>query len=210
MQYSHSPAHRLCLITGAFIAWLAVGFQLYLILLSSKTSVFATLIQFFSFFTILTNILVAIAFTISLVKDSSLKIFFTRPQTLTAIAVYISVVGLVYNGVLRQLWQPQGLQRVVDELLHLIVPILYFVYWLVFVPKNQLQWKDTFAWLLYPLGYTVYIIIRGAITDLYPYPFMDAGELGYTVVFFNSLMVLGVILFFSYLFIAIAKFKSRV
>jgi len=64
--------------------------------------------------------------------------------------------------------------------------------------------------LLYPLGYTVYIIIRGAITDLYPYPFMDAGELGYTVVFFNSLMVLGVILFFSYLFIAIAKFKSRV
>ena len=210
MNDSLSSTHRIYLIVGAFTSWFAVSFQLYLILLNSTTPVMVTVIKFFSFFTVLTNILVAVAFTVSLLKASRLKTFFTKPQTLTAIAVYISVVGLVYNVVLRQLWQPQGLQRVVDELLHLVIPVLYFVYWMVFVSKNQLQWKHTFAWLIYPLVYTIYIIIRGALTNLYPYPFLEADKLGYSVVFVNSLMVLAVVLFFSYLFIAIAKFKTRV
>lgn len=70
---------------------------------------------------------------------------------LTAILVYIMTVGLTYNTVLRSLWKPQGLQLLADNLLHSIIPFLYLVFWIFFVKKQSLQWKDVFSWLVYPL-----------------------------------------------------------
>jgi hypothetical protein len=48
----------------------------------------------------------------------------------------------VYNIILRNLWQPQGSQKIADELLHVAVPLLYVLYWLIFAKKNPLQWMD--------------------------------------------------------------------
>lgn len=67
-----------------------------------NASVVETIIRFFSFFTILTNLLVALCFTFLLTKSSSaLRSFFYRKSTLTAVTVYILIVGLVYNLILR-------------------------------------------------------------------------------------------------------------
>jgi hypothetical protein len=68
--------------------------------------------------------------------------FFSKPSVTTAIAVYIFIIGLVYNIILRNLWQPQGSQKIADELLHVAVPLLYVLYWLIFAKKNPLQWMD--------------------------------------------------------------------
>jgi hypothetical protein len=38
----------------------------------------------------------------------------------------------------------------------------------VFVSKQKLAWKDILPWLVYPLIYLIYILIRGASFGVYP------------------------------------------
>src|SRR5271170_5622365 len=126
MQYQLSKTKTTFEITGAIIGWLAIILQLYLIIVNRTTSLPETIIRFFSFFTILVNILVALCFTFLAFKSTSgWGSFFSKQQALTAIAVYIFIVGLVYNIILRSLWKPEGLQRFVDESLHTIIPIFF-------------------------------------------------------------------------------------
>jgi Co/Zn/Cd efflux system component len=131
--------------------------------------------------------------------------FFSKPSVATAIAVYIAVVGLVYNVVLRFLWNPEGMQQLVDELLHTFIPIAFVAYWFFFVAKKELTWTSFIPWLIYPLVYCIYILIRGVFSDFYPYPFMDVSKLGFGKVLVNSLIVTAVFLGFSLLFIGIGR-----
>jgi hypothetical protein len=89
---------RIIALIGAVIGWFAVIAQLYLIINNRVVSVPGTLFRFFSYFTIDTNILVASCFTfISLQNKSSLGKLFSKPTTITALTVYIIVVGIVYK-----------------------------------------------------------------------------------------------------------------
>jgi hypothetical protein len=195
---------------GALTGWFAIMFQLFLIVENRELSVLATVIQFFSYFTILTNILAALCCTILLRSSEGRSYsFFSRSTTLTATAVYIAVVGLTYNFVLRQLWAPQGLQRIVDELLHLVCPLLFLGFWALFVPKRELQWSAVWPWLWYPFIYLVYVLIRGALSGLYPYPFIDVNVLGYPQVLIHSVFVTLAFLGFAFLFVAIGKAGNR-
>lgn len=201
---------QLILGIGAIMGWFAVLLQFYLIIINKVASVLETIIRFFSFYTILTNILVAMCFTFLWLKPKSRwGLFFAQPKTLTAITVYICIVGLVYNTILRFLWNPTGLQFLTDELLHSVIPILFILFWIKFVPKNQLKWGDFWPWLIYPLVYLLYILSRGAFVEYYPYPFMDVNILGYNKVLLNSMFLCIVFLFISLLFVAIAKMISR-
>jgi hypothetical protein len=131
---------RIIALIGAVIGWFAVIAQLYLIITNRVVSVPGTLFRFFSYFTIDTNILVALCFTfISLQNKSSLGKLFSKPTTITALTVYIIVVGIVYNTILRLTWNPQGLQMVVDEILHSVIPVLFILFWLIFVPTEGLK-----------------------------------------------------------------------
>lgn len=191
---------------GAVVGWLAVAFQLYLIILNRTAPIPETIIRFFSFFTILTNILTAICFTtVAIEFNDRWERFFSKPATLSAVTVYIVIVGIVYNVILRFIWNPQGLQRVTDELLHTVIPILFLLFWILFVPKAILQWKAIFSWLLYPLVYFVYTLFRGYLTGYYPYPFVDVTQLGYSKAIVNSIVLCGVFLFLSALLVALAK-----
>ncbi|RYF91407.1 MAG: hypothetical protein EOO03_01405 [Chitinophagaceae bacterium] len=196
---------------GALLAWFAVLLQLVLILQNSLTPVLETLFRYFTFFTILTNILVAICFASLWYHRKNPAASFFTPGRQTAVAVYILVVGIVYNLALRSLWQPQGAQRLVDELLHVVVPVWYFIYWFVFVSKQGLEWKNAVSWLLYPFVYLVVILVRGALapTPYYPYPFVDASKIGYEKVAINSFFVLLLFLLLSFLFIGIGKWSRR-
>ncbi|QIP11887.1 hypothetical protein G8759_04190 [Spirosoma aureum] len=210
MNDQYTANRQVFVAIGALMGWLAVGLQLYLIILNRVMSIPLTIVQFFSFFTILTNILVALCFTFLWLRPQSDRgIFFSSPQTSTAIAVYIVIVGLVYNLILRQLWAPQGLQRVVDEALHSVMPIYFAFYWFIFVPKEKLAWANVPVWLLYPLGYIVYILIRGEFSGLYPYPFIDVSKLGYAQVMQNSVFLTLAFLVISLLFVGLGKVLSR-
>jgi hypothetical protein len=122
-----------------------------------------------------------------------------------ATAVYIAIVGMVYQLLLRQLWNPQGAQWVADVLLHSIIPMGYVVYWLLFAPRAGLGWKDAVTWLTYPGVYLVYILARGAVSGLYPYPFVDVNVLGYGGVLARAAVLLLVILGMGLLVAAVGR-----
>jgi hypothetical protein len=177
----------------AIIVWFAVILQFYLMLESRTHALAETIIRFFSYFTILTNTLVAFYFSSQVIffKEDN---FWNRPGTLTSIAVYIVVVGMVYQIVLRPIWDPQGLARWVDELLHFVNPLLVLWFWWRFEEKNKVQWSQLPYWLLYPFLYLVYILIRGQFSGFYPYPFVNVTELGFPMVAINSLVLFCVFL----------------
>ncbi len=203
-----NSAKRIFGATVGIIAWFAVLIQLVLILQNRITDVPETLVRFFSFFTILTNIVVAVYLTgVAFQKQD--QVGWQRSSTATAIAVYILVVGIVYNIILRQLWAPVGMQKLVDELLHVVVPLLYFVYWVKFVSPMLLPWRKAITWLLYPLVYLVFVLLRGSVSNYYPYPFLDVFNHGYQQVMVSSAAMLLLFLLLSVAFIAASRYLAR-
>jgi len=194
----------------AITVWLAIIIQFILIITNRAAPVPETIIRFFSYYTILTNILVACCFTALLLKSRSAKAgFFTSSEVLTATTVYITIVGVVYNLILRHLWDPQGLQLIVDELLHTVIPLLFILYWFISVPKAGLQWKSIFTWLIYPLTYFIFILFRGTLSGFYPYPFIDVNDLGYNKALLNSVYITIAFILLSLFIVAFAKIISR-
>lgn len=146
----------------AIITWFALMLQLYVLLNNG-----GSILNYFSYFTILTNLLVAISFTVP-------SPFFSKPEVRAGITLYIAIVGMVYSLLLRHLWKPAGWQLVADTLLHDVVPLLAVLYWILFVPKGKLKWVHALQWLIYPTCYLIYTLLRG----VYPYPFIDIDQLG--------------------------------
>jgi hypothetical protein len=201
------------LLAAAFfvIALLGVILQFYTSVpsyLAKGRTLGGTLIELLTFFTIQTNILVAICFMVAATSTSDIG-FLKRPGTLTAVSVYISIVALVYNLVLRQTFHPVGLARVSDEIVHVLTPALFICYWIAFVPKAGLRYKDGFPWLWYPLFYLIYALLRGAICGRYPYFFLDVIKFGYPQVILNIAILIVVFLVMDMLYVFIAKLLNR-
>jgi hypothetical protein len=160
---------------AALAGWVGLAIQQYLIFYSrwdAGASLLGGLINFFSFFTVK--------------RDSAAKRFFLAPSVSSGIAVSIVVVGLAYSLLLRHLWQPEGFQLIADELLHDVMPVLFLIYWWRCVPKGTLRLKHIGAWVIYPLVYFAYALLRGDLLGQYQYPFIDVGTLGYPQVFVNA------------------------
>ncbi|RFZ95082.1 hypothetical protein D0C36_06020 [Mucilaginibacter conchicola] len=191
----------------AVVCLAAVGLQLAISLpayFEKGRSLGGSLVEYFSYFTIQSNLLVALA-TGSVAVGGFSDRFFTRPKVLSAIVVYITIVCVVYNAVLRAIFHPVGWGRVADELLHVADPLLYIIFWLMVVPKNGIAYKSTLSWLLYPLVYIVYILIRGAFTARYPYFFLDTVKYGYPKVAVHIAILVVVFWMFCLLYAFIAQ-----
>ncbi|HEV8080036.1 MAG TPA: Pr6Pr family membrane protein [Chitinophagaceae bacterium] len=203
-----SKAKQFYLSILAILGWFALALQFYLIIQNRVVSIPETIVRYFSFFTLLTNILVALYCSCILLRPySRMGKFFSRPGVATAITVYIVIVGIVYNTVLRHLWHPAGLQLIADELLHSATPLMFLLYWLFFVDKGKLN-LNTFYWLIYPLVYFIWILIFGALSGFYPYPFINVTELGYNKVILHSGILTVGFLLLSLLFVAIDKLMN--
>lgn len=189
----------------AVIGWFALIAQFILILENRVTPIAETIIRFFSFFTILTNLLVATYFTCIVFIKNQEPTLIRKPGILTAITIYIFIVGIIYQVALRHVWQPEGLQRVVDELLHSIIPILVVVFWAMYEKTKSVSYSQLFNWAIYPILYLIYILIRGSFSDFYPYPFVDVTKLGMATVLTNSLVILIIFAVISALFVFIGK-----
>jgi hypothetical protein len=205
--------NKLLMMITALTAWFALGLQQYILIDNTPGNGMTpseAVGRFLLFFTVLSNLLVAISLTIVLLSPASATArFFTKPSSPAAIALYIFIVGLVYNIILRSQWQPQGLQKIADELLHVAVPILYITWWLLFAGKHSLQWMDSIKWLAYPAVYLVYALVRGSLEGFYPYPFIDVTQWGAGQVAFNCAGLLIVFVIAGLLFVFIGKKMSR-
>ncbi|WP_207237300.1 MULTISPECIES: Pr6Pr family membrane protein [unclassified Pseudomonas] len=176
--------------SAAVLGWLGLSIQLYLVFYgrwSVSASQLGGLVSYFSYFTVLTNTLVATVLTCAVTaRESKGRTFFLQPWVSSGIAVSITLVGLAYSLLLRHLWHPQGWQFIADELLHDIMPLLFLFYWWRCVPKGTLRLGHIGLWAIYPVLYFAFTLLRGHSLGLYPYPFIDVEKLGYPQVFINA------------------------
>ena len=146
------------------------------------------------YFTILTNALcaaVATAVALGARASPALQVL-RRPAFITAAAVSILLVGVIYHLLLRAIHHPVGLEYACNIALHYLVPPLFVSFWWLAVPRGVLVWRDLWLAFAFPAAYAVYVLARGEIAGVYPYPFFDVTKLGYSDVLRNAVGLSGV------------------
>lgn len=200
-------------LLAAITAWFALAGQMALSLYArwqDQASLLGGLINYFSYFTVLTNTLVAIVLTSAASRSqSSLARCFRRPGVSAGVAVSIVVVGVAYSALLRNAWAPQGFQWLVNELLHDVMPPLFALWWWLSADKGRLRLGHAGLWMLYPLGYFAYAMLRGKVIGVYQYPFINVDRLGYAQVLVNSVAILAGFVGLSLALIALDRWRSR-
>ncbi len=179
-------------LATALLASFAVVFQLVLVWQGNAVlddvdppGLGERLIRFIGYFTVLSNILIAVVtWTLALGRDSDTAGW--RTLRLTSL-VAIAVTGLVHWFLLRPLLDLEGADYLADKLLHVAVPLIAVIGWLVFGPRGRVQARDVLASLVFPIVWLGYTLVRGAATGFYPYPFLDADAEGYAAVALASL-----------------------
>lgn len=181
------PAARLLLrawaLSTALVAAVSLLLQYLLLLQGSGKGVGLATLRFFSYFTILSNLAVALG-CVWLARGRALS-----ATVAAALALCIGVTGLIYVLALRGLWQPSGLQWWVDAGLHYAVPALYLLGWLGVLPHGTLRWSRLGRVLLVPLAYLGWAMLTAAVIGQAPYPFLELQRMGATAFGFSVLRV---------------------
>ena len=163
----------------ALICWAGLAIQ-FSATYAGQHDVGATLWILLRFFTVLTNL--AVALTMSAVAIGR-KV---SPFLLGGLTLAILLVGIVYMTLLRGLVELSGGALLADTLLHKVSPVAATLWWLLFAPRARLKRGDPIVWALYPLAYFAYALVRGHFDGRYPYPFMDVAKLGWTQTAINA------------------------
>jgi len=145
-----------------------------------------------SFFTIQSNILSGVT-SAQLARNPNRDGRVWRAVRLAAL-FGITVTGVVYSTVLAKVHEPHGWQETsTNTVFHYVVPIMMVVGWLLFGPRRRIERRTISLAILWPVAWAGYILIYGAITNWYPYPFLDVITHGYGRVIVNALAVVAVL-----------------
>jgi len=149
-----------------------------------------SIVNFFSYFTIQSNLFAAVMFLIS--AD---LLFWKRKRNHEqemlrgAATLYMVTTGIIY-GLLLSNQKVQITLPWVNDVLHRILPLVVLFDWLYDSPIRKITAKQSLLWLVYPVIYLVYSLIHGPLAhDWYPYPFINVSEHGYFTVLANSLVI---------------------
>jgi hypothetical protein len=150
------------------------------------------ILRVLSFFTVQSNILSGVV-SAQLAMDPRRDGPIWRAVRLAAL-LGITVTGIVYTTVLARTHEPHGWQETsTNAVVHYVVPIMMVLGWLLFGPRRRIERRTMALAIVWPVGWAVYIVIYGAITRWYPYPFVDVITHGYGRVLLNALAVVVVL-----------------
>jgi hypothetical protein len=155
-------------------------------MLGSGRDLFGSLGAFFSYYTILTNIVLVLIYLSEVLPANWLRLF-RLPLVRGMMAANIALVALYVFFVLRHLSVFEGAWLLADTILHYLCPVLYLLWWLVAQRHGHLRWSNLPLMLAPTLVYFLYAMARGAWVQEYPYPILNAIKLGYGQVLFNAL-----------------------
>ncbi len=147
---------RLFALAIALVAWAGIGIHIDAQWRLSGSLLGAVWILA-DYFTVITNLLVALVFTLLAFKGPAA----IGPRGLAFTTINIALVGVIYA-----------------LLLHMVTPVLVPIFWLLCVPRGALGRRDPVIWALYPVAYLVYALIRGTAQGRFAYPFIDYVEDG--------------------------------
>ena len=145
------------------------------------------LVRFFSYLTIWFNILVAgtcLLLAVNPLRDGRTW----RALRLDGLVLAV-VGGVVHWFLLRPLLALRGLDFLADKLLHVVVPLMALIGWILFGPRRRVDRLDLLTFLVVPVVWLAYTLIRGAMVGWYPYPFIDVGIHGYAAVGATCLVI---------------------
>lgn len=155
----------------ASVALTAIGQQLVLHIGASYS-----VVNFFSYFTNLSNLLAALVLLLS-VFGASVMSSGTRDLIRYASVVNMTIVGLVYVALLRNV-DLGSLLPWVNFVLHYVMPVVLVLDWLLQPPAVKLQAKHLGIVFVFPALYIAYVMLRGASIGWYPYPFLNPANVG--------------------------------
>jgi hypothetical protein len=162
--------------------------------------------NFFSFFTIDSNVFSAVILLIGawlLIKGSDLDpTWFLVARA--SIVTYMVTTGVVYNLLLRGIELPQGSTLGwSNEVLHVIAPIYLLLDWLFAPGRRPLKYSTIWIVIIFPIVWAIYTMIRApfVIDEVnkrsywYPYPFLNPNTApeGYLTVGFYIVLISGII-----------------
>lgn len=139
----------------------------------------------FSYFTVLSNVFAACVALLGVWRPVS-------GQIRGAAVLYMTTTGIVYALLLRDV--DVQTPAYANWVLHVIVPVLVVVEWLLAPERTARAW----LWLSFPLAYVTYTLVRGPIVNWYPYPFLDPRPHGYGEVLLSGVVVAVIITALAY------------
>ena len=146
-----------------------------------------TLVNYFSYYTILSNLL-----SVIVLLWAALWFWFRRrdeadeppilARVLAATTTYMIITGIVYNTLLRGIQLAPGTSIPwTNEVLHVVGPILLALDLFLGPLRRRLPWRAVWTIAAFPIVWVIYTLIRGPLTTnpvdgspfWYPYPFLN-------------------------------------
>lgn len=207
-----TTAQRWTLSANAGFAWLTVGlsftlttigYYIYPMTLSAPTlfgnvpggndEVWERWFDWISYFTVLSNILVAVIVTLLVTRRSwfdgdSEKARWLRALRLDTVMMIV-VTGIVYNLLLVE-GSKKGWDFISNSFQHNLNPVLTVIVFLAFGPRGLIDRAAILRAFAVPVAWLVIVLIRGAAIHAYPYGFLDVATYGYASVLLFLLQVL--------------------
>ena len=139
-----------------------------------------SLTNFLSYFTVESNSLAAAILILSALalaggKQGRLIAMLRGASTLNMI-----LVGVLFTLLLSGIEDAEFTAVPWDNIvLHYMMPIVVAVDWFIDIPEVRIPFKQALVWLLFPMAYLIYNLIRGHVVSWYPYSFLDPSNHGY-------------------------------
>jgi hypothetical protein len=146
--------------------------------------------NFFSFFTIQSNILAAVVLLLTAILrvEERAEVF---DLVRGGVTLYIAITGVVFALLLSGQGEKLDTHLVwVNVVVHYLIPFVVVADWLIDPPRHRASLRVAAAWLAYPAAWFAFTLIRGASAHWYPYPFVDVSRHGYGGVLLNAAVLL--------------------
>jgi hypothetical protein len=151
-------------------------------------------INFFSYFTIQSDVIGAAVFLVGAARwrsERSPGFDLVRGASVLSLTVTLVVFALLLSGTDVDTAIPW-----VNSVVHQIFPIVVIADWFIDPPVRRIGFRQGLVWLVYPLAWLGYTLVRGPIAGWYPYPFLDPANGGYgtVAVYVIAILIFGGIL----------------
>jgi hypothetical protein len=191
-----------CLIR---VAILVLGWSSVIIAIALSTD----LANEFSYYTMQSNLIVLVWLTIAvLFQEKKPDHWFFKALIRGAITVYILVTFLVYAIFLESFYHP-GISAYTNLCVHYLVPILFVLDWFLTEMDQEYSWKYSLLWLVYPIFYVFYTLVRGIIIGWYPYFFLNLDALGAGLFVMWVFILASIFILLGLLFVFLNKVISK-
>jgi hypothetical protein len=165
------------------------------------------LFEFFSYFTVESNIFVGVATGMLAFRQDRDGPFWRVLRIGSMFGITVTLI--MYHFFLAPLAAFTGVAAASNVGLHYVVPIFAIVGWVLFGPHPRVTWKALLLAGIWPLAFMVLTVAQGAITGFYPYPFVNIDKLGFWQVALNGIGIIALVLAVGAIYLLLDRVISR-